>query len=253
MKSSTSRVVSFAAVIVIIYGLQMAKVLLVPFLVAAFLALITVRPMLWMQSKRIPAILAALAIVSAIMFIITILGAIVGTSIADFTAAFATYQERLDVIIQGAFQFVAERLKGDNSLQGLSDMIRPGLGNGIGCEHIERLKDVLTNVFLIFFTMIFILLEASTRRPRCRRRLVAAPSHFVVRVFFWPIWVATLASRPLSVLHWIARWIAHLEHRAGFPTVVGDARVLVELRSDDRLHYCRRTGGTAGAGATGSW
>ena len=166
VKSSTSRVVSFAAVIVIIYGLQMAKVLLVPFLVAAFLALITVRPMLWMQSKRIPAILAALAIVSAIMSIIAILGAIVGTSIADFTAALPTYQERLDVIIQGAFQFVAERLKGDNSLQSLSDMIDPGWAMGLAASILNGLKDVLTNVFLIFFTMIFILLEASTAETK---------------------------------------------------------------------------------------
>ena len=41
-----SAVISFAAVIIVIYGLQMAKVLLVPFLIAAFLAMITVRPML---------------------------------------------------------------------------------------------------------------------------------------------------------------------------------------------------------------
>jgi AI-2 transport protein TqsA len=166
LKSSTSRAVSFAAVIVIIYGLQMAKALLVPFLVAAFLALITVRPMLWMQSKRVPSIVAALAIVSAIMFIIAILGTIVGTSIADFTASLPTYQERLDIIIQGAFEFIAERLNGDESLQSLSDMIDPGWAMGLAASILNGLKDVLTNVFLIFFTMIFILLEASTAETK---------------------------------------------------------------------------------------
>jgi AI-2 transport protein TqsA len=166
LKSSTSRAVSFAAVIVIIYGLQMAKALLVPFLVAAFLALITVRPMLWMQSKRVPSIVAALAIVSAIMFIIAILGTIVGSSIADFTASLPTYQERLDIIIQGAFEFIAERLNGDESLQSLSDMIDPGWAMGLAASILNGLKDVLTNVFLIFFTMIFILLEASTAETK---------------------------------------------------------------------------------------
>jgi AI-2 transport protein TqsA len=166
LKSSTSRAVSFAAVIVIIYGLQMAKALLVPFLVAAFLALITVRPMLWMQSKRVPSIVAALAIVSAIMFIIAILGTIVGTSIADFTASLPAYQERLDIIIQGAFEFIAERLNGDESLQSLSEMIDPGWAMGLAASILNGLKDVLTNVFLIFFTMIFILLEASTAETK---------------------------------------------------------------------------------------
>ena len=104
-----SSVISFAAVIVVVFGLQMAKALLVPFLLAAFLALITVRPMLWMQRHRVPAILAALAIVFVVMLILGLLGAIVGTSIAEFTAALPTYQARLDVIVQGVVSFVGER------------------------------------------------------------------------------------------------------------------------------------------------
>ena len=55
--------IAFAAVIVVVYGLQMAKVLMVPLLLATFIALITMRPMLWMQQKRVPAVLAALIIV----------------------------------------------------------------------------------------------------------------------------------------------------------------------------------------------
>jgi len=146
----------------------MAKALLVPFLVAAFLALITVRPMLWMQSKRVPSIIAALAIVSVIMLILATLGTILGTSVADFTAALPSYQERLDSIIQGAFGLIAERLHGDQSLQSLSDMIDPGWAMGLAASILNGLKDVLTNVFLIFFTMIFILLEASTAATKVR-------------------------------------------------------------------------------------
>lgn len=160
--------VSFAAVVVIIFGLQAAKALLVPFLVASFLALITVRPMLWMQAKRVPSIIAALAIVSAIMVVLAIIGAIVGTSIADFTAALPSYQQRLDGIIQGALRFIAGRIDGIDSLQSFSDMIDPGWAMGLAASILNGLKDVLTNVFLIFFTMIFILLEASTAGTKVR-------------------------------------------------------------------------------------
>lgn len=164
----TSRVVSIAAVIVIVYGMQMAKALLVPFLVAAFLALITVRPMLWMQSKRVPSIIAALAIVSVIMLVLAILGAIVGTSIADFTTALPSYQQRLDSIITGALRFIAAHIDGIDSLQSLSDIIDPGWAMGLAASILNALKDVLTNIFLIFFTMIFILLEASTAGTKVR-------------------------------------------------------------------------------------
>lgn len=157
-----SAAISFAAVIVIIYGLQMAKALLVPFLIAAFLALITVKPMLWMQRNRVPTILAALIIVFVIMLVLGVVGGIVGTSIAEFTAALPTYQERLDVIVQGIINFVGERFDTADKFKNLGDMIDPGYAMGLAATILNGLTDVLTNVFLIFFTVIFILLEAST-------------------------------------------------------------------------------------------
>jgi len=157
-----SAVVSLAAVIVVIYGMQMAKVLLVPFLIAAFLALITVRPMLWLQEKRVPSFLAALAIVSAILLMFAIVGAILGSSIADFTAALPVYQAQLDLIVDGVFDFVVNHLNGDESMESIGDMIDPGWAMGLVATILNSLKGVLTNTFLIIFTMIFMLLEVSS-------------------------------------------------------------------------------------------
>ncbi len=160
--SRRSAIVSFAAVIVVIYGLQMAKVLLVPFLIASFLAMITVRPMLWLQQKRVPSFLAALLIVLSIMLLLAAVGSILGSSIADFTAALPLYQARLDAIVQGSLQFVARYLEFDDSVENLSSMIDPGWAMGLVATILNSLKDVLTNTFLIIFTMIFMLLEASS-------------------------------------------------------------------------------------------
>jgi AI-2 transport protein TqsA len=157
-----SAVVTFAAVIVIIYGLQMGKALLVPFLIAAFLALITVRPMMWLQKKRVPSFLAALIIVITIMLILAMVGTILGSSIADFTAALPAYQARLDIIVAGFLDFLAGHIDGVNSMQNISDMIDPGWAMRLVASILNSLKDVLTNAFLIIFTMIFMLLEVST-------------------------------------------------------------------------------------------
>jgi predicted PurR-regulated permease PerM len=77
-----------------------------------------------------------------------------------------SYQERLDGIIQGAVTFLSKHLDGDEAIQSLSDMIDPGWAMGLAATILNGLKDVLTNVFLIFFTMIFILLEASTAETK---------------------------------------------------------------------------------------
>ena len=155
-------VISFAAVVVIVIGLQMAKDLLVPFLLAVFLALITVRPMLWMQSKRVPAWVAVLIIVLLILAVLGVLGTIMGASIAEFTAALPSYQQRLDVLIDGVVAFLSTRLDGAQALESLGDIIDPGWAMGLVAGLLNSLKDVLTNIFLIIFTMIFILLDAST-------------------------------------------------------------------------------------------
>lgn len=151
-----------AAIVIVIYGMQMAKVVLVPFLIAVFLGLITVRPMLWLQQKRVPAILAALVIVTTILLILAVVGTILGTSIGDFTAALPGYQARLDTIVDGVVKFIAKNLKGDQSIESLGDMVDPGWVMGLVASILNSLKDVLTNIFLIIFTMIFILLEASS-------------------------------------------------------------------------------------------
>ncbi len=164
--TKSSAITILAAVVIVIYGMQMMSVLLVPFLIAAFLALITVRPMLWMQAHRVPSILAALIIVTTLMFLLALVGAIVGTSIADFTAALPAYQARLDVIIAGVFDFIVKNFKVDESIESLGDMIDPGWAMGLVAGLLNALREVLTNTFLIVFTMIFMLLEASTARTK---------------------------------------------------------------------------------------
>jgi AI-2 transport protein TqsA len=168
MQNRGSVVISFAAVIVIVFGMQMAKDLLVPFLIAAFLALITVRPMLWLQRHRVPAVIAVLIIVTLILLILAVLGAILGTSIGDFTTALPTYQARLDVITRRLVDFIATRFDGTGSLRNLSSMIDPGWAMGLAANILTGLTDVLTNALLIIFTMIFMLLEASSVDTKVR-------------------------------------------------------------------------------------
>lgn len=162
LKKNTNALISFAAVIVIVYGLQAAKVLLVPFLLAVLLALIAVRPMLWLQKHKVPSALAALLIVISMMLVLGAVGAIVGSSIADFTEALPVYQARLDVIVQGTLNFAAQFVGDKKSFAELGALIDPGWAMGLAASILNGLQDVLTNVFLILFTMVFILLEASS-------------------------------------------------------------------------------------------
>jgi len=158
----SNALVSIAGLIIIIFGMQAAKVLLVPFLLALFLALISVRPMLWLQSKKVPAVLAALVIVITMMLIIGLVSGVVGTSVAEFTAGLPAYQARLEAIVEG-IGAVIFRLSGEqNGSLNIAELVDPGFLMGLVATILNALQGALTNTFLILFTIIFILLEASS-------------------------------------------------------------------------------------------
>lgn len=165
---NTSVVITLAALVVIIYGMQAAKVLLVPLLLAVFLALLAVRPMLWLKSHRVPSVVAALLLLVLIMLVLTVVGTIVGASIAEFTAALPAYQARLDVLVDRLLALAATHMDGDRSIQGLSDVVDPGWAMRLAANLLNGLRDVLTNTFLILFTVVFILLEVSTVQTKVR-------------------------------------------------------------------------------------
>jgi len=163
---NTNAIVTIAAIVIIIFGMQAAKELLVPFLLAVFFALITLRPMLWLQAHKIPSVLAALIIVFSLMLFLGVLGSIVGSSIAAFTAAIPGYQAQLDVIVQGLFRFIEKFVDADISTASVGEFIDPGRAMGFAAILLNTLRGVLTNTFLILFTMVFILLEASSAQTK---------------------------------------------------------------------------------------
>ena len=228
-----------AAVVVVIYGMQMMSVLLVPFLIAAFLALITVKPMLWLQAHRVPSFIAALLIVTMLMLILATVGAILGSSIAEFTASLPAYQARLDVIIDGIFKFIVKNFKVDESIESMGDMIDPGFAMGLVAGLLNNLREVLTNTFLIVFTMIFMLLEAGTAGTKFEAAFGRS---------------ADTLEGLRDFMQNLGRYLGIKTLVAGprFSAVMGHAGIPAELCANDRLHHCSCTGGAAGADPAGT-
>lgn len=159
---NTNALISMAAIVVVVFGMQAASVLLVPFLLAVFFALIALRPMLWLQSQRVPSALAALLIVIFMMLILTLVGSILGSSVGDFTARLPVYQERLELLVTGMGTFVSNLLGEGQGFQNITELIDPGFAMGFAANILTSLQGVLTNTFLILFTMVFILLETAS-------------------------------------------------------------------------------------------
>lgn len=214
--------ISFAAIVVVVFGMQAASTVLVPFLLAVFLALIAVRPMLWLQGRGVPSLIAAFAIVTAVMLLLFLLGMVVGTSIADFRAALPGYQARLDTLIAGVLDLAARYVGDDQSVETLGDVIDPGWVMGMAANLLSALRDVLTNTVLILFTVIFILLEASGFGIKIeaafghRSDAIERARLFLTNLGRY-LRIKTIVSLATGVCAWLATWWIGLD----FPQLWG--------------------------------
>jgi predicted PurR-regulated permease PerM len=150
-----------AAVVIVIAGLKAAQSLVIPFLLALFLAIICSPAVAWMTQRKIPAALAVLTVVIVLLAFFSGLGAIVGGSVNEFTAFAAQNQARFDGLVASASSWFEARDIDPETLD-ILNMLQPSkLINMLGAV-LKNLAAVLSNFFLILLTMIFMLLEGAS-------------------------------------------------------------------------------------------
>ncbi len=150
-----------AACIVIIAGMKAAAVILVPFLLSAFIAIISAPPMFWLQRKGVPAVLAMILVVLSILGIGIIIAALAGQSINQFTRDLPLYEAKIKAQTTAAMAILT-RLGVDTSSLALTEIFNPGAAMKLAAAVLNGLGNMLTNGFLILMTVIFMLLEAAS-------------------------------------------------------------------------------------------
>ena len=153
-------VLILAGFIIVVAGMKAANSILVPFLSAVFIAVICAPPMFWLQRKGVPKVLAIVIIVVAILFVGLLFGILIVPSLNDFLISLPGYQERLSVHISAFISLLREN--GVNIPQNVvSETFNPGWVMSLAGGIFSALGSVLTNAFMILFTVVFILLEVA--------------------------------------------------------------------------------------------
>lgn len=149
-----------ACFVILIAGMRAAAGILVPFLLSVFIAILCTPPLFWLQNRGLPKPLAISLIVVVLMTIGYWLVIFVGASVADFTASLPVYQRKL--LEESSMLILWLRERGiDISEQMIYEYLDPSVAMQMAARVLTALSGVLTNAFLIFITVIFILLEAS--------------------------------------------------------------------------------------------
>ena len=153
--------VSIAAFVIIIAGINLAQSAIVLFLVSVFLSLLGTPSVLWLKEKRIPSGIAVLIVMAVMIIVIVLIGAQIGSSFSSFSDELPLLQTRIrEQVLQLSLVLSHKGIVLTNKF--LLEYINPAAVMRLTANLLTGLGSVLSDLVLILLTVIFILLEVSS-------------------------------------------------------------------------------------------
>jgi len=161
---------NLAAFVVIVAGIMSAKSLILPFLLAIFLAIICAPPLFWMRKKGIPTVISIILLVLVLLGVEMLFASLIGSSIDEFSRSLPHYQVRLRELT-GTFITWVKAQGFEISNEVLLEQLDPGKLMRLSANMLGSLTSLLTNTFMIVLTLVFILSEAAGFPDKVRAML----------------------------------------------------------------------------------
>ncbi|MBN2717639.1 MAG: AI-2E family transporter [Deltaproteobacteria bacterium] len=161
-----------AAIVVILAGLRVAAPVFVPFLLAAFVAMLCSVPLFWLHRRGVPNGLSVMLVVVMLLIGGTLLGLTVGSSMKGISSELPTYREKLVAHSGNLFAWLESRgVDTSQYRDSVTDLIQPKQAMGVATTALKSISNILTDGFMILLTVIFILLEAMGMPKKLRKVL----------------------------------------------------------------------------------
>jgi len=198
---------ALACFVVVVAGMRAASNILVPFLLATFIAIISLPPLAWMRKRGLPTPLAVILIVGAIVAAFVLITMMLGNSLNRFIGALPAYERQLRQLTIDIALWL-ERYGAAVSIDQVQEYLNLGTAMKMAANTLLGLSGVFTNLFLILLTVVFILLEAAgftdkiraaTTDPESSLRQVSSIRETVNRYLA----IKTLISLVTGLLIWL--------------------------------------------------
>jgi predicted PurR-regulated permease PerM len=149
-----------ASLVIVIAGMKAAASVILPFLIAVFVAMISLPLQNWLMARRVPAGLAVLATLTFDIAVLVGLGFLVGNSIQAFTEEAPKYQAKLTALSGQLIDWL-NGLGIEVSRDAVTDLLNPGMAFDVVAKTLGRLAALVSNFVLVALTIVFVLLEAA--------------------------------------------------------------------------------------------
>ncbi len=140
-----------------------ASSIITPMLLAFFIAIISIQPVLWLTERKVNHTLAVLIVLVIVMSFFGGLAAVLGNSVNNFAQDAPLYAKKLRVISDGFIQSLNDRGV-DIPLDQWDVSIDPGKILNYTANILSEFGALMGNAFLIFFIVLFMMLERGSIR-----------------------------------------------------------------------------------------
>lgn len=156
-----------AAFVVVIAGLRAAQELIVPFLLAGFIAVIVAPLLFWLRRRGLPNWAALSVALLGVVVIGALLSAVLSRSIHDFAGELPAYQDRVSAVYGDLLRTLDRHGIGGLD-RDVTEALDPRAAIGFVGGLFNSLGGVLANAFLILLTVLFLLAEATVMEAKVR-------------------------------------------------------------------------------------
>jgi len=157
-KSTGYIIIVLASIVIILGALKLAAAIVAPFLLSAFIAIIIAPLYSWLIHKKVPTVLALLAVVGGLMVLFSLVGVLVGSSIQSFTENMPLYEAQLETQLQSLTGLMERYGLGRGEI---TAMLNPGALMKYSATVLKGAGSILTNSFIILLIVLFMLLEST--------------------------------------------------------------------------------------------
>ena len=172
--SGLKAVIMLGMLVIILVGIKVAAEIIVPFILALFIAII-LNPMIRrLERIRVPRVLAITFVISVIIFFMAVLLAYLGTTLNELTRTLPQYRSLLISPLQTLDPWL-QRVGISVSVDELVKYIDPNAAMTLVTSLITQLSNAMTSIFLLLLTVVFMLIEVP-QLPVKLQQLMSRPA-----------------------------------------------------------------------------
>jgi len=160
-------IVVSASIMIIVAGLIAAKSIIIPLLLAAFIAIITAPLLFWLQAKGIGKTVSLFIVFLILGLVLYSISFVIGSSIGSFSKELPLYEARLSIQLKDLFHTL-ESLGITLSSDSFQSLFSSSRLMQMTTAVFQGFSSLLTHGMMTLFLVIFMLLEASALPNKMR-------------------------------------------------------------------------------------